>query len=462
MNKQQGKQQHKQYRHSARELALQVLLKIEQKGAYSNLLLHQTITRYALDRKEVALLTELVYGTVQRKNTLDYYLEQFVKKGINKLEHWVLMLLRISLYQIVYLDKIPTHAVVNEAVIIAKRKGHRGIAGMVNGVLRNIVRNQKQLVLPHSIDPVERIALQYSHPTWLVSRWIKQYGQSETEAICKANLHPPQVSARVNRLQKDKQQLLSEMRQTGLDVTESAIAPEGFFINKGGNLANSIWYERGELTIQDESAMLPAEWLAPEPGMKVLDACAAPGGKTTQIAEMMNDQGEIWANDIHAQKEKLIAQQISRLGLTSVKTCTHDARQLHQRFSEESFDCVLLDAPCSGFGVIRRKPDLKWRKQEQDVHNIAKIQYEILHSVSKLVRSGGVIVYSTCTMDKLENEQNIYRFLKENPSWQLDANKSGRIPDLLFQRCSTVNGMVQILPHHFGSDGFFMARMRKT
>lgn len=453
---------HQSRKKSSRELALHILQKIEQQGAYSNLLLHQTLARHELERPDAALLTELVYGTLQRRNTLDYHLGKWLKKGTDRIETWVLNLLRISLYQILYLDRIPAHAIVNEAVNIAKRKGHRGISGMVNGVLRNILRHQDQLALPSDLHAAARIALQHSHPEWLVTRWLEQFGEEQTEAMCEANLEPPRVSARINVMKTSVEQMIEKMQEAGMQAEASAIAPSGIVVHSGGNLAHTPWHENGELSIQDESSMLPAQLLNPQPGMKVLDACAAPGGKTAQIAEMMNDEGEIWANDVHEHKEKLIASQAARLKLSSVKTSVCDARKLHERHDAESFDCVLLDAPCSGFGVIRRKPDLKWSKKESEIAAIAEIQYEILASVSRLVKPGGVLVYSTCTMERIENEKNIERFLTEQPGWQLDETGAENLPQPVVSQCMTDAGFFQILPHHFGSDGFFMARLKKS
>lgn len=446
---------------NVRELALQILIKVEQDGAYSNLVLNQTLSRRSLERTDAALLTELVYGTIQRQNTLDHYLNKWLKKGTKKLDLWVLILLRISLYQLLYLDRIPAHAIVDEAVKLAKRRGHRGISGMVNGVLRNMIRNQDELVLS-DLDSAAYLALKHSHPKWLVSRWINQFGKEETEALCEANLEPPSVNLRVNRLKTNREEFIHHLKSAGFQADASQVAPDGIVVHKGGNLARTAWYEEGWFSIQDESSMLPAVWLAPEPGMKVLDACAAPGGKTTQLAEMMNDEGEIWANDIHKHKEQLIVDQAERLGLSSIRTSVYDARTLHQRFASESFDCVLLDAPCSGFGVIRRKPELKWRRRERELSEIAQIQYEILQSVASLVKPGGRLVYSTCTMEQVENEQNVERFLAANPEWQLDPAPPERIPASVIKRSRGQQGWLQILPHHFGSDGFFIARMKKS
>ncbi|NOU95217.1 16S rRNA (cytosine(967)-C(5))-methyltransferase RsmB [Paenibacillus sp. LMG 31456] len=428
----------------ARDAALDVLLRIEQDRSYSNLLLHQILQKYNLDRPDVGLTTEIVYGTIQRLNTIDYYLARFVAKGLAKLEPWVRSLLRLSFYQIYYLDRIPDHAVVNEAVNMAKRKGHQGISGMVNGVLRNIIRQKDSLQLPAGLPPVERIALTHSHPEWLVRRWIRQLGEARTEQICEANNVPPRVSIRVNTLKLSRSGLIELLEQAGLEAEPSELAPDGVIVRGGGNMALTPWYAEGLFSIQDESSMLVALSLDPKPGEKILDCCAAPGGKTTHIAEKMGDRGELWACDIHEHKERLVQEQAERLGLSSVHTIVKDARELHEQFSEHSFDRILLDAPCSGLGVIRRKPDMKWNKSEQEIDGVCVIQRELLEQVHSLLRPGGVLVYSTCTLEHNENEGMVNQFLEAHPEFEWDQPKP-----------------LQIYPYEYHTDGFFIAKLRK-
>ncbi|OXM85857.1 16S rRNA (cytosine(967)-C(5))-methyltransferase RsmB [Paenibacillus rigui] len=431
---------------SAREAALEVLVRTEQDRSYSNLLLHQTLQKYGLDKQDAGLTTEIVYGTIQRMNTLDYFLERFVAKGVAKLQPWVRSLLRLSLYQMMYLDRIPEHAVVNEAVNLAKKKGHQGISGMVNGVLRNVIRQKDTLKLPEHLPPVERIALAHSHPDWLVRRWMKQLGEERTERICEANNVPPRVSLRVNTLKLSREELITRLVDAGLQAEPSDLAPAGVIVRGGGNMALTPWYAEGLFSIQDESSMLVAEAVDPQPGDKVLDCCAAPGGKSMHMAEKMGDRGEVWACDIHEHKEKLIAEQAERLGLSSVRTLVSDARKLPERLPEGTFDRILLDAPCSGLGVIRRKPDMKWSKTEQELDDICVIQRELLNQVHKLLRPGGVLVYSTCTIERGENSGMIETFLQEHPEFEMDPSQ----PEPL-----------QIYPYEHQSDGFFIAKLRK-
>lgn len=446
---------------NAREIAMEILTKVEQEKAYSNLLLNQALHKHRMERADASLATEITYGTIQRLNTIDYYLNRFVTKGLEKLQPWVRSLLRLSFYQLYYLDRVPAHAVVNEAVMIAKRKGHQGIAGMVNGVLRNVLRQRQQLVLPDSLSTAQKIALIHSHPEWMVARWMRQYGTETAAAICEANNSSPCVSVRVNTMKHDRDEMICMMGEHGVHARKSELAPAGLIVESGGNLALSTWYADGDLSIQDESSMLVAEAVDAQPGMKVLDCCAAPGGKTAHMAEKMRNQGIVWAVDLYEHKEKLIRDQAHRLALSCIETMVADAGHLSDRFPKGYFDRILLDAPCSGLGVIRRKPDIKWTKRESEIEQIAEVQYELLSKIHCLLRPGGVLVYSTCTIETKENQGVIDRFLSTHASFVLDPAMRGLLPDKLAASNTERPGMRQILPHQFHSDGFFIARLLK-
>ncbi|OWR28780.1 16S rRNA (cytosine(967)-C(5))-methyltransferase [Saccharibacillus sp. O23] len=442
---------------TAREVALNVLAGVDEGGAYSNLLLNRSLQQAELSPADTGLATELVYGTIARQATLDYFLDRFIKSGVKRLNPWVRALLRMSLYQIRYLDRIPPHAAVNEAVEIAKKRGHEGIASMINGVLRSILREGEALTLPQDLPTAERIALEHSHPLWLVERWIAQYGEETAEAVCAANNQPPKVSIRVNPLRVERDELLRELEAEGREARASELSPQGIVVESGGNMANDGLYRDGRYSIQDESSMLVAEALDPQPGMSVLDCCAAPGGKTAHIAEKMGDKGRIVANDLHEHKQKLIQEQTERLGLTSVESSVGDALALKDRYEPASFDRVLLDAPCSGFGVIRRKPDLRWAKTPEDAASIAKLQRQMLNAVSGLVKPGGILVYSTCTIEREENQRAVAEFLRDHAEF---VDEPFEVPALENQ--PQVGGAgVQILPNQFGSDGFYIARLRR-
>ncbi len=442
---------------TAREVALNVLTSVDENAAYSNLLLNRSLQQADLSPADAGLVTELVYGTIARQATLDYFLNLFIKSEVKRLNPWVRSLARMSLYQIRYLDRIPAHAAVNEAVEIAKKRGHQGIASMINGVLRSVLREGDALVIPDDLPTAERIALQHSHPQWLVERWIAQYGEDTAEAVCAANNQPPKVSIRVNALKANRDELLRELENEGRTVRASELSPSGIIVESGGNMANDHLYRDGRFSIQDESSMLVAEALAAEPGMSVLDCCAAPGGKTAHIAEKMGNKGRIVANDLHEHKQGLIMEQAERLGLSCIESSVGDAMALKDQFESASFDRVLLDAPCSGFGVIRRKPDLRWAKTPDDAASIARLQRQMLSAVAGLVKPGGILVYSTCTIEREENQRAVAEFLRDHAEFIAEPFE---VPAL--ESLPQAGGAgVQILPNQFGSDGFYIARLRR-
>jgi 16S rRNA (cytosine967-C5)-methyltransferase len=452
----------KQREGNARETALSILEKWEERQAYSNLLLNQVLQASPLNEKDKRLVTELVYGTIQRKNTLDWILNQLVKKGVGSLELWVRQLLRLGIYQLLYLDKIPERAAIYETVQISKKRGHRGISGLVNGVLRSFLRNRRRLTPKKNPQTLAEKAVSYSHPGWMIERMEQAYGEEETKAALLSNHHPPRVSVRVNRLKMDRDVFIKEWNATGNGRAEaSGIAPEGVAISGGGNPAFTPWFREGYCTIQDESSMLVARVLAPAPGMKVLDVCAAPGGKTTHLAELMKNQGHIVACDVHDHKLSLIRSNASRLGIDIISVRQLDGRNLPGSFQPHSFDAVLLDAPCSGLGVIRRKPDLKWGKEAENIEALAQLQKELLDAAAPLLKPGGVLVYSTCTWEPRENREQVESFLKRHPDFSGDNTWKEELLDPVKSRVRSGDGWIQILPHDFLSDGFFISRMIK-
>lgn len=441
---------------NVRELALEALVNVEKKQAYSNLLLNNYLDSGKLNKKDAGLFTEIVYGTIQRSLTLDYYLTPYIEKQ-KKLQDWVKILLRLTLYQMVYLDKVPARAAIYEAVEIAKKKGHKGVASVVNGVLRSIQR-QGVPNLETMENDLDRISIATSHPRWLVEKWIEQYGVEDTERMCEMNLVPPSQTARVNTAKATVDEVIAMLKNQGFDVDKGDVAEESIISNKG-NLAYSNAFKNGFITIQDESSMLVARTLGVSEGEKVFDCCAAPGGKSTHIAELMNGTGTVISTDLHEHKVRLIKEQADRLELANIEVQALDSRKAQQVFEKEQFDKILVDAPCSGFGVIRRKPDLKYSKTMQDVQQLAKIQTAILDEVAPLVKKGGTLVYSTCTIDKEENAEVVRAFLESHQDFEIDTN----IKDLLPAKLETFvkDGMLQLLPHYFGTDGFFIVRLKR-
>ncbi|WP_409294426.1 16S rRNA (cytosine(967)-C(5))-methyltransferase RsmB [Peribacillus sp. SCS-26] len=440
---------------SVRQIALEVLDSVERNQSYSNLLLNKMITKHKLSGLDAGLLTELTYGTIQRKMTLDFYLSPFVK--FNKTQGWIVNLLRLSLYQMIYLDKIPDHAVLFEAVEIAKKRGHKGNTSMVNGVLRNIQR-KGILPLDEIKDRTERISIETSHPKWIVERWVEQFGYEKTYEMCMENLLAPVQTARVNIRKAARNEALSLLREEGFEVEASQVTPDGIKALRG-NLTHSEAFNAGFFTIQDESSMLVGYALGAEGDEQVLDACAAPGGKSTHIAERLSDKGRVVALDLHEHKVKLINEQAERLGLTNIKTRVYNSKKVQEIFGLGQFSRILIDAPCSGLGVMRRKPDIKYTKTEKDIASLAGIQLELLDAAAPLVQKGGTLVYSTCTVDKEENENVAQRFLEEHPEFEEDLSLRERLP---LPAQPLVSGhMIQVLPQDFGSDGFFIASFKR-
>ena len=442
---------------SSRYLAVEILEKIEQEDAYSNLLLREVINNQELSKEEANLLTELVYGVLQRRMLLDYQLEPFLKKQ-KKLAHWVRQLLRLSLYQMEFLDRIPDHAIINEAANIARVKGHRGIVGLVNGVLRNIQR--KGVRETTHVQPLnKRLSIQYSLPQWLIDEFIKQHGEKEAEAFAKSFSERPKLSLRVNLRKISREAAIDELKEEGFDVTESTISPYGIIVEKGVPIESRLFKE-GYLAVQDESSMLVAPALNVKPSHYVLDACAAPGGKTMHIATSFLDKekgGKIVALDIHEHKINLIKDNAKRLKVKEVVEAKHlDARQVLNEFKPETFDRILIDAPCSGLGLMRRRPEIRYNKTKQDILSLQKLQLEILNEASKTLKLGGELIYSTCTITQEENQEVVRQFLEKNKEF---SRAKVELPESELQ--VSKDGSLTIYPHQYGTDGFFICRLKK-
>ncbi|WP_203362262.1 16S rRNA (cytosine(967)-C(5))-methyltransferase RsmB [Bacillus sp. REN10] len=442
----------KQKKKQVREIALDLLESVEKHQSYSNLLLHSAIEKHHLSGRDAALLTEMTYGTIQRKMTLDFYLAPFLKK---KIEPWVRQLLRMSVYQMVYLDKVPERAVIHEAVEIAKARGHKGISGLVNGVLRSVQREGLRDI-DQMKDEAERISIATSHPLWLIQRWIDQFGAQKTEAMCELNLLAPTQTIRVNVTKANRDEVLQKLQEEGFQVEPSPFIPEAIRILKG-NIARSEVFAKGLATIQDESSMIVAYALDIQQDEFILDACAAPGGKTTHIAEKLQQTGKVIALDLHEHKIKLIKENTERLGLENVEAKALDSRKAGEVFPKESFDRILVDAPCSGLGVLRRKPDIKYAKKEEDLLALQNVQLAILQAVTPLLKKGGVLVYSTCTVDREENEGTVAKFLASHSEFEPAA--LDHLPPYI--QALTTDHMLQVFPQDFGGDGFFISKFRK-
>lgn len=444
-------------RQSARYLAMSTLENIKN-GAYSNLQLNAVIKKNELNQQDVKLFTTLVYGVIQHRLTLEYWLKPFVKQP-QKMQPWIRELLYTALFQMQFLDKVPMHAIFDETIEVAKIRGHEGQRRFVTGVLHQIKR-QGLPATSALTDDLERLSVEASLPMWLVNELVRQVGLAKTQKIAGAINQAPSQSVRVNPLLTDKATVTTQLEAAGFTVEESPIAQDGLLVT-GGFVAGTEAFAKGEITLQDESAMLVAEAMQiDQPSYQILDTCAAPGGKTTQIATYIDPQagGKVAAYDIHAHKVKLIAQNAARLAVADrIDAFVGDARELTTTYAPQTFERILVDAPCSGFGLLRRKPEIRYEKQLSDSLNLQKIQLAILDSVADLVKVDGLLTYSTCTILQQENDDVIKQFLAKHPNYQLVPTKTSKA--ITTDNQSTV--ALTIYPDDFNSDGFFIASLQR-
>ena len=411
-----------------REIALKIVYKIDKEDAYSNIELNEQIkqNRKNLTEKDIGLISEIVYGVTTWRLTLDEIIKKYSKIKIKKISPWILNILRMGIYQIIFLDKIPKSAAVNESVNLAKRYGHASSSNFVNAILRKIEKNDYEEFFKIE-DDIERISKTTSMPKWIVEELMKSNDEKEVEQICKNSNIKPKVTIRVNTLKINKQELIERLKEKNTECKETAEKLDDFLIlEKVKNIENVEEFKQGYFTIQDISAGQTAKILNPQPGELVLDACSAPGGKTTYMAELMKNKGKIEAWDIHEHRTKLVEQNAQRLGINIIETKVKDA-SLYDESLKEKFDKILLDVPCLGIGVIKRKPDIKWKRKPEDVKNITEIQKKILDNCSKYLKKNGVMVYSTCSILEKENQDIVDKFLKENNEYYIRPEETRNI-----------------------------------
>ncbi|WJP98621.1 16S rRNA (cytosine(967)-C(5))-methyltransferase RsmB [Macrococcus bovicus] len=427
---------------NVRMVALEILDDVLTAGGYSNLLINAAIKEGKVEEKDRALLTELVYGTLQHKLTLEYYIEPFIKAN---LKGWMKRLLLMSVYQAVYLTKIPDHAIINEAVEITKRRGSYSGAKTINAILRHFQRSELRSFAEIK-DDLKRLSIETSTPLWLVKHWKTHFGHEVTRRICLNLLERPDTSVRVNTTRITVEDAITRLRAEGFTVRQSDVVPECLFI-EGPPIVQTRLFKDGLVSVQDASSMLVAHIMNPEPGDHILDTCSAPGGKTCHMAEKLNQTGHIDAHDIHEHKLDLIEFNLRKLRLTNVAVSLHDARAPFDR----QYDKVLVDAPCSGLGVAKRKPEIKYEKTAKDIDNLWPLQLDILRNAADAVKPGGLMIYSTCTIEQMENENVVYSFIKENRDFEIEP----------IELAGETHQTLQILPHDFNADGFFIAKLRR-
>ncbi len=446
---------------SARGMALRVLLDVEREGAYANLKLRKLTKRTKLSSNDLSLLTELVYGTLRRQRTLDWVMEQYSTVPLVRMNYIIRNIVRLGVYQLLYLDRIPSRAVCSESVELTKSMGVKGLSGFVNGLLRNISRKKSEIILPDPNDDIAfYLSIKHSHPQWLIRRWIERFGIEDTEALCVANNEPAPVVLRCNTLKNTPEKLIKTLQAEGLKVRASTLIPEGIIVEKGFTFHRLKSFQDGLFAIQDESSMLVSRVLNPSRGSFVIDSCSGPGGKTTHLAQLMSNNGCILALDIHEHRLALINEACKRLGVSIIETKLLDARELPGELDEKA-DFILVDVPCTGLGMIRRRPELRWRVKSDDLLWHKTQQLEILTQVSKCLKPDGILVYSTCSTEPEENTGVINSFMNENDEFM---GEELSIPFTLnhnSDRLDASQGFLQLLPHVHGTDGFFLACLRK-
>ena len=437
---------------NSRKIIVEILNSVFYKASYSNIEINKRLNNSSLDTRDRSLVTEIVYGTIRYKKKIDFIIKNYVK-DIRLVDKTILNILRSTVYQILFLSKVPDYAAVNEAVNLAKTVS-KSSSGFINGVLRNILRNKDKNYLS-CLNGKKLLAVKYSFPNWMIELFIEQYGMEKAKSILKNLNETPNITVRVNTLKCSYDDILEKLEENGYDVEDGTICPEAIKINKGSSIEHNDLFKGGYITVQDESAMLTAQLLDLAENMNVIDLCSAPGGKATHIGELMNNTGKITACDIYEHKIKLINDNCSRLGITDVEAVVNDAAVINNNFIN-SADRVLVDVPCSGLGIIRKKPEIKWNKTKKSLNELCTIQRDIMENAWRYLKNDGIMVYSTCTINKDENEKNIDWFLECHKDAEIEKIFIGQLDNIIYND----NNTVTILPNK-DMDGFFLAKLRK-
>ncbi len=426
---------------NSRELILKALYKIEEDGAYSTKTLNDALKK--ADSTDRAFITEIFYGVLKNLITLDYIIMQFSSVKLKKMSVWVKNILRMGVYQIYFMDKVPDSASCNESVKLAKKYAHKASVGFVNGVLRNISRNKENIKFPERKNTVKYFSVKYSYPEWMVEKFINQFGESECEEILAESNRSHPVMIRVNTLKASKEELKERLlKENNISAFYDSDAKNCLIVDGGLDINQISAYKEGLFSLQNKSSMLAAEMLDPKSGEFIIDVCAAPGGKSAYIAELMKNKGRVLSFDIYEHKTKLIEKSAKRLGIDIIETRVNNSEILDKELIGKA-DRVLVDAPCSGLGVIYRKPDIKFSRKPEDIKELSEIQLRILKTSSRYVKQGGVLVYSTCTILDEENSDVVRKFLSENPEFEMTEEKL-------------------LLTHKTGGSGFYIAKIMRN
>ena len=438
----------------AREAVLLTLNACHRQGGWSDGVLKKQLAAAKLDSRDAALATQLCFGVLQNQLLLDFYLSQFSNIALSRMEGKVLQALRLGAYQMLFLDRIPHSAAVNCSVEMTKRlcKNPRA-AGMVNGILRSVERNLDHLPAIPNTDPVSYLSILYSHPEWLVKEFCMTLGTEEGAKLLAADNHQPPMTVMVNTLRGTAEQVAQRLTEQRVEVTPHPWLADCLILSKTGDLEGLEAFREGLFYVQDPASRLAVEAAEVRPGMRVLDCCAAPGGKSFAAGIVMKNEGELISCDIHPHKKKLLQAGADRLGLSLLHPMTADGKVFRPEW-EGAFDRVLVDAPCSGLGVIRKKPDIRY-KDPEPLKGLPEVQRAILDNASRYVRPGGILLYSTCTLLPRENEEVVRWFLEGHKDFKAE---SFTLPGPVG---TAADGLVTLLPHRHGTDGFFICRMRR-
>jgi 16S rRNA (cytosine967-C5)-methyltransferase len=452
--KQDGEQAEKQMLYAGpRGTAVKILNRVERTDSYLDKLLDVELKLKELSDLDKSLLAEIVHGVMRWQGRLDWVLNGFTHGNFSKSEVNVRNALRVALYQILFLTQVPHYAAVNEAVEFIKRIRGERFSGFVNAVLRNIIRTLDGIHYPNPEEDLSQyLAVYYSHPVWMVKRWLARFGKEELEKMLIANNEMPGLTLRINKLKISSPEFLALLEKQNVQFQGSTFIDHFLKVKSLSGISQMNIFQQGYFTVQDESAALPVLLLDPHPGERVIDMCAAPGGKTTFIAEMMNNQGEILAVDKYETKLNMIKLSCDRLGILNVQLLATDASSLETSLADK----VLVDAPCTGLGTLRKKPDIKWKREPEDLKRMVKQQSTLLENAARLVKPGGVIVYSTCTTEPEENSEVIKKFIETHPDYSIEPASN-----FVNKSVVSVEGFIETFPHKHHIDGSFAARLRK-
>lgn len=441
-----------------RQIAFLALREVHRRGAFADVALDRTFRNSELTDLDRRLVTELVYGSVRRMRAIDFIIDKLATKKSSQQPPELRTILHLGLYQLQYLNNIPPSAAVNTTVQLAKENGFSGLSSFVNGLLRQYTRLTDQELNPLTVtnykSTVERLGILHSFPDWIVEMWIEQLGETETEQLCQWFNQSPTIDLRINPLKSTIAEIETAFKSQNISVSRIPHLPQALRLNgSSGAIQNLPGYREGWWTIQDSSAQLVTHLLDPQPGETIIDVCAAPGGKTTHIAELIQDIGTIYACDKTANRLKRLTENADRLQMRSIEIHTGDSRQFPEFINLA--DRVLLDAPCSGLGTLHRRADARWHHTPENIQAQSQLQSELLANAANFVKSGGVLVYATCTIHPLENETVIQSFLANNPHWQIEP------PTIDLPVQPSPEGWVKVWPHRHQMDGFFMVRLKR-